>query len=314
MPALNEEATIRQVIDGIPRQIPAVASVRVLVVDDGSTDRTAEEASAAGAEVISHGQRMGVGVAFQTGISRALEMGADLIVNMDSDGQFDPATVPALIAPVAQGRADFATASRFADPALTPDMPRVKVWGNRMMARLISRLVNQRFCDVSCGMRCYNRRAATSLNTISSFTYTQEAFLNLAFKHMRLTEVPIRVAGRRRHGESRVAGSIWQYAFQTLWIIFRSYRDYRPMRLFGAVAAGMIMPAAALGVFLLIHYIRTGSFTPHKWAGFTGAALLALGLMSLFMGIIGDMLNRHRIYLEEVLSHLRKKPDGTPRP
>ena len=246
MPAFNEQATVADVVRGVPHEIPGVGSTQVLVVDDGSTDATAAEAREAGATVVSHGRRQGVGAAFQTALSEALAMGADLIVSIDADGQFDPATIPELIAPVVAGEADFATASRFADPRLLPEMPRIKLWGNRLMSRLISRLIGQRFHDVSCGMRCYNRRAGMSLNPLAAFTYTQEVFLNLGFKRMRMVEVPVRVVGQRPVGESRVASNLWRYGFRTLTIIFRCYRDYRPMRFFGALAMGLMIPALAL--------------------------------------------------------------------
>ncbi len=311
MPALNEQATVADVIRRVPRDLPGIGSVEVLVVDDGSTDATAAEARQAGAVVVSHPRRQGVGAAFQTALSHALAMGADLIVSIDADGQFDPATIGELIAPVLAGQADFATASRFADPALAPEMPGIKRWGNRVMSRLISHLIGQSFHDVSCGMRCYSRRAAMSLNPLGAFTYTQEVFLNLGFKRLRMVEVPIRVIGQRPHGDSRVAANLWRYGFHTLAIIFRCYRDYRPMRLFGTLALGMMAPAVGLELFLLVHYVAAGTFTPHKWAGFTGAALFALGLVLLLMGVLGDMLNRHRMYLEELLYDVRSRQSNS---
>jgi len=308
LPALDEEQTVAAVVRGVPRQIAGVASVEVLVVDDGSRDATAARAREAGAEVIRHDWTRGVGAAFHSGLAHGLETGADLIVSIDADGQFDPADIPRLVEPVVSGRADFASASRFADPALTPAMPAVKRWGNRMMSRLISSLAGQRFHDVSCGMRCYSRAAALQLHLLGRFTYTQEVFLNLAFKHMRIAEVPIRVRGEREFGESRVAGNLWRYALRSAQIIFRCYRDYHPLRFFGGIAAALCVPAFALGIFLLLHYLETGALTPHKWAGFAAAALLALALLVLQMGVIGDMLTRHRVYLEEVLFRLRNRP------
>ncbi len=301
LPALDEERTVAGVIRGIPRTLEGIAAVDVVVVDDGSGDRTAELAAAAGAHVIRHPTRRGVGAAFDTALRYAIETGADLLVTIDADGQFNPSDIPALIAPVVEGEADFTTASRFKDPALVPEMPGLKRWGNRMMARLVSRLTGETFSDVSCGLRCYKRRAALTLNPMGRFTYTQEVFLNLAFKQLRIVEVPVAVRGEREHGTSRVAGSLWRYGINTAGIIFRCYRDYRPLRFFGAVAGMLLLPAAALGVFLLAHYLESGSFSPHKWAGFTGAALAVLGVLMLFMGLIGDMLARHRIYLEELL-------------
>ena len=305
MPALNEQATVADVIARVPRDLGGVGDVEVLVIDDGSTDDTAAIAQAAGARVICHGRRRGVGAAFHTALTAALEDDFDIIVTIDSDGQFAPETIPQLVAPVVRGEADFDTASRFADRTLTPAMPAVKLWGNRMMSRLISHLTGQTFADVSCGMRCYNRRAAMSLNVIGAFTYTQEVFLNLAFKGLRMVEVPIAVRGVREHGQSRVASNLWRYGVNTLWIIFRCYRYYRPMRFFGRLAAGLMVPGLLLEIWLLIHYLTTGRFTGQIWAGFTGAGLFFLGLVLLLMGIIGDMLDRHRIYLEEILFYFR---------
>ncbi|MEE9293697.1 MAG: glycosyltransferase family 2 protein [Phycisphaerae bacterium] len=310
LPALNEEKTVAEVIRAIPRDLPGVDRVRVLVVDDGSTDQTADRARSAGADVISHHRSRGVGAAFHTALRYGIDYGADLIVTIDADGQFDAADIPALIQPVISGEADFATASRFKDPTVTPRIPWIKKWGNRTMSWLISRLVGQRFWDVSCGFRCYSQKAALNLHLMGRFTYTQEVFMNLAFKQLRIVEVPVRVRGVRSHGKSRVASNLFHYASNTLRIIFRCYRDYQPLRFFGAIALMLTVPAVGLGGFLLWHYLDTGSFSPHKWAGFTGGALIVLALMMLHMGMTGDMMNRHRVYLEELLYHRRVQSLG----
>lgn len=308
LPALNEARTIGDVIRRIPAQIEGVGSISVLVVDDGSQDATAEEARLAGASVSDHARTRGVGAAFCTALRHAVESGADLLVTIDADGQFDPADIPALARPVIEGEADFTTASRFKDPALQPrDMTGVKRWGNRVIARIISSLAGQRIDDASCGMRCYGRRAMLELNPMASFTYTQEILLNLAFKHLRIVEVPIAVRGTRAHGQSRVAANVLAYGVRSLAIIVRCYRDYRPMALFGTAAAVLAAIGLALGAFLGVHWLMTGAFSPHKWAGFTGAALIAVALQLFFIGLVGDMLNRHRVYLEELLYESRTR-------
>ena len=315
LPALNEEHTIEQVIRGIPLHISGIHSIDILVVDDGSTDRTGVRAAGAGAVVLRHAAPRGVGAAFHSALSYGIEHGADLIVNIDADGQFNPADIPTLIAPVVAGEADFTTASRFKDPALIPPMPGIKIWGNRMMSRLVSRLTGQTFYDVSCGMRCYSRHAALQLHVQAQFTYTQEVFLNLAFKHLRIVEVPIRVRGEREFGKSRVASNLWRYGFRTANIIFRVYRDYFPLRFFGGLAFGLVLLAQGLGLFLFIHYLQTNALSPHKWAGFGAIACLALSLMMVHLGMVGDMLNRQRIYLEELLYRQRiQSASGSDRP
>lgn len=310
LPALNEERTVGEVIRGVPREIPGIRQVEVLVVDDGSVDRTADEAVQAGAGVIRHPTIRGVGGAFHTALTYGLECGADLIVSLDADGQFNPADIPALIAPVVAGQAEFTTASRFKDPALTPEMSPSRLWGNRLMSRLISNLTGQRFYDVSCGMRCYSRRAALQLYLLARFTYTQEVFLNLAFRQVRIMEVPIRVRGIREFGQSRVAPSLLRYGLRTGAIIVRSYRDYWPLYFFGVVALLLLGIAAGLGTFFFVHYARTGQFQPHTWAGVSAGACIVLAALAIHLGLIGDMLNRHRIYLEELL--YRQRDRGRP--
>lgn len=307
LPALNEAATIGEVISRIPIQIEGIDEIRVIVIDDGSNDETASISESLGAEVIRHPDRRGVGVAFQTAVRYAVQNQADFLATLDSDGQFAPEDLPELLSPVINGRAEFSTASRFKDPALVPEMPEIKKWGNRRIAQLISRLTGQKFYDVSCGMRCYNRKALLNLNLIGDFTYTQEVFLNLAFKKMRIVEIPIKVRGEREFGKSRVANSITNYAINSSRIIWRAYRDYRPLRFFGILAMALLAPAVGLFGFLMLHYFNTGHFSPHKWAGFTAAALGIFAIMMFYAGMIGDMLVRHRIYLEELLYLTREQ-------
>lgn len=312
MPALNEAATIQDVIRRIPPTLPGVASIQVIVVDDGSSDDTADLARQVGAHVLSHAYRQGVGAAFQTALRYAINERADLLATLDSDGQFNPEDLGELIAPVVSGDADFSTASRFKDPDKIPEMPAVKKWGNRQMSRLISRLAGQRFYDVSCGMRCYNREAMLSLNLLGKFTYTQEVFINLAFKHMRIAEIPLVIRGEREFGKSRVASSISRYAINTSKIIWSSYRDFKPWRFFGWLAGLVALPALLIGIFLVIHYIRREphSLKPYQWMAPIAVGMAVLSVLLFYAGMFGDMLVRHRIYLEELLVHARDGATG----
>jgi glycosyltransferase involved in cell wall biosynthesis len=306
MPALNEAKSIAGVIAAVPRAIPGVDSVDVVVVDDGSTDETAALARSLGSTVLSHDRRRGVGAAFRTGIEHAMACDADLVVTIDSDGQFNPADIPTLIAPVLRGEADFVSASRFMDPSLMPEMTRTKTWGNHFMSRWVSRLVNRRFYDVSCGFRAYSREAYLRLVLLGDFTYTHEVFLNLAFAGVRMAEVPIRVRGIREHGQSRVAGNLFRYGWRTSAIILRAYRDYKPMQFFGSMAGTCAVAAVALGAFLLSVKIRTGGFTPHKWAGFASASFAFLSLLLLFIGMVAEMMDRARVARHEMLYRIRR--------
>lgn len=307
IPCLNEEKTIATVIDAIPKKIKGIASKDIIVVDDGSTDATPAIAKEKGAHVVSHATNQGVGKAFQTGLSAALDHGADIIVNMDGDGQFNPKDIPTLIAPILAKEADFATASRFMKKEFVPTMPGIKKWGNRRIAGLVSFLVGKKFYDVSCGFRAYSQEAALQMNLFGKFTYTQETFLDLAFKDIKMVEVPLQIRGVREFGKSRVASNLWRYAVNSSKIIFRTFRDYKPMRFFGGFALSFFLAAAALLAFFIRHRVTTGSFSPHLWAGFTGAGLGMVGLFLFITGLLADMLDRLRKNQEKLLYYERRR-------
>jgi glycosyltransferase involved in cell wall biosynthesis len=306
MPALNEAATIAAVIARVPRQIPGISNVEIAVVDDGSTDSTAELARAAGAHVLRHRSNRGVGAALQTGLSYALHRRVDLAVNIDSDGQFAPEDIVNVIAPVLDETADMATASRFKDPKLIPQMPRVKRIGNWGMSAIVSRLCGQRFSDVSCGFRAYSRETLLRLVLTGRFTYTQETFLVLSLTGFHIVEIPVAVRGVREHGSSRVASNLFKYAYNTLGIILGSLRSYRPALLFQTGAALLTLLALGFGAFFFWHRIASGRFWPHTWAGFVAAYLFALALLVFAMGQIAEMVRRLRVVQDEQLYLLRR--------
>ncbi len=306
IPALNEEATIESVIRAIPSNIPGIDVIQVLVVDDGSSDRTSEIATSCGAHVVRHEQTRGVGAAFRSGIEQAEQLDADIIVTIDADGQFNPADIPALAAPIVAGEADFVTASRFIDPALVPVMTGIKKWGNDFMARWVSRLVKQRFHDVSCGFRAYSRNAYLRLVLLGEFTYTHETFLALAYARVRMKEIPVKVRGTREHGKSRVASNLFHYGVRTAGIILKTYRDYKPLRFFTQIALCLWIAAFGFFAFLMSVYIERGGFTPHKWAGVVSIVLAAAGMALFLVGVVAEMLDRIRVTLDEALFRIRR--------
>jgi glycosyltransferase involved in cell wall biosynthesis len=307
VPCLDEEQTVGEVIRAVPDQLPGVGSVEVLVMDDGSTDATAERARAAGARVISHRVNLGLGRTFRDGIQQALSMGADLVVNIDGDGQFDPADIAILVEPIVAGQAHMVTASRFLQPDLVPRMPAIKRWGNRWVARIVWLLSGRRFRDVSCGFRAFSREALLRMNLFGSFTYTQETFLDLIFKGLEIVELPVRVEGVRRFGSSRIASSIPRYAFRSLQIMLRAFISYRPFSFFAILAGLFLALGFSLLGFLLAHYLDSGAFSPHIWAGFVGGSFCFLGTSTLIIALVGDMLVRQRLNQEEVLYFLKRE-------
>ncbi len=300
IPAFNEELLI-----GMCLLMPTYVDC-VLVVNDGSTDRTAEIAKSHGAIVVSHITNRGVGASLQTGISRALESGCDIVVNIDADNQFNPADIEKLINPIVESRADFVTASRFKIKEYLPKMSKIKLWGNKLVAVIVSRIINQKLYDVSCGFRAYSRDTLLKLNLHGKFTYTHESILMLAFQNTILHEEPIMVRGTREVGESKVASSIIKYGTKTLRIILQTYRDYEPFKLFNFVGSIFLIISLVTGIFMLSYYVTYGVFTPYKWIGALSGVTSIIYLLLLLMGFILESLSTMRRNQEKILYLLKK--------
>lgn len=321
IPAQNEEKTIARVVRGVPRDIPGIAEVEVIVMDDGSTDQTARIAREAGAIVIPVHGRPGLGRVYKIGLDRAMRRGADLICNIDGDGQFDPADIRKLVAPILRDDADFVTCSRFADPELWPTMPKVKFYGNRAVTKIINWVCGgTNFTDVSCGFRVLSREAAYRLTLFGRYTYTQECFIDLFSKGMRIVEVPLAVRGVREHGKSRVASSVIKYGTNSLPIILRAMRDIQPLKFFGHIATALIIPGMLAFGFVFGRYAWYGLTTGiWKTAPYTslitiGGVLVTLAFVMGVLAMLADMLGRHRKITEELLYLARKKLYANRRP
>jgi glycosyltransferase involved in cell wall biosynthesis len=308
IPAQNEEKTIAQVVRGVPRDIDGIDDVEVIVVNDGSTDRTAAEALEAGATVINVSGRPGLGRIFRTGFERAMRRGADVIVNIDGDGQFNPADIRLLVQPILRDEADFVTCSRFANPAYRPTMPTVKYYGNQIVTRMINWICgSSSFTDVSCGFRAFSREAAYRLTLFGRYTYTQECFIDLFGKGVRIAEVPLLVRGVREHGKSRVASSIVKYATNSFPIILRAMRDIQPLKFFGGIAMFLLVPGFLMAAFMAVWYMMYQRTSPWRSVIPISGVLLTLGFLMLVMALLADMLGRHRRISEDILYLMRRR-------
>ncbi len=301
IPAYNEEKSIASVILTVPSFVD-----HVLVVNDGSTDQTTEIAKERGAILINHVINKGVGAAFRSGVRKSLELNSDIMVNMDADGQFNSEDITKLIEPIIEKRADFVTASRFKNPDFYPQMSRIKFIGNRLMSWLISNLVGQKYYDVSCGFRAYSKEALLRLNLFGEFTYTQETFLDLAFKGMSIVEVPVLVRGTREYGQSKVASNLFNYTYQTLKIILRTLRDYRIFKVFSFISSFFLLIGVVFGSFSLIYYLRFNFFSPYKWVAFAAGFSILFSLLTIMAGFIIDIFSRIRYNQEETLYQIKK--------
>jgi glycosyltransferase involved in cell wall biosynthesis len=303
IPCLNEEEALPATLMALPREVEGFDVVEWLVIDDGSTDRTAQVARECGVDhIVRFNTNKGLAVAFQAGIDAALKLGADVIVNTDADNQYRADDLPALVAPILARDADMVVGDR-----------NVKEQGefsrlNRILHSWGSWVVRQAsqtdIPDVTSGFRAYNREAALRLNVLSRFTYTVETIIQAGKSDLAITHVPIRTNPKVR--ESRLFRSLRQYIKRSVTTILRIYLMYEPLPAF-------LWPAAVVGLAGLALLGRFGWFyftapgpTGHVQSLIVGVALLIFALQLVLLGVIGDLLRMNRLISEQTLHRVRK--------
>lgn len=307
IPAFNEENSIQWVIVGVPKKIEGFDKIETIVINDGSTDKTAKVAKESGADVISHENKKGLGAAFQTGINTALAKGADVIVNIDADMQFNPADIPKLTAPIVAGQADMVTATRFKNKDdISKNMPHAKKIGNFLFTKLVNILTGQKFTDSQCGFRAYSREAAIRLNLFGTFTYTQEVFFDLISKGLRIKEIPIKVKYYKNRN-SHISSSLLNYGLNALIIILRTFRDWRPLLFFAIPGLAAFGTGVLFSLYFSIYWLIHHQTTPVKTYGSVGVVCLILGFLLIILALIADMFKRLRRNQEEIIYQLRRE-------
>ncbi len=311
----NEASTVRELIDRVPKKVKGIHAIDIIIVDDGSTDNTAEIARKAGAIVLGDGAWRGLAVQFRRASNYALENGYDAMVNIDGDLQFAPEDIPKFVAPIIANKADFVAADRFTDPETGQErhpenMPSAKYYGNKLGSWIVGKLSKQNFRDVTCGYRAYNRDALYALNTNGTKTYTQESFQVLAAKGMRIATVPV-VVKYFKDRQSRVVTSVPLYMLTSGINILRAFRDFAPLRFFVLVGLVPLLIGLVCLVFMSIHWLMAGSLSPYKFVGFSGIYLVTLGLFFWALGLLADMnvriINNQEKIFEELRRHAHKE-------
>jgi len=305
IPAFNEEEKIAETIGRIPRQMDGVDEILVQVMDDGSKDKTMQIAKEAGADfVYTNGVNRGIGITFKNATEHALDNGADIMVNIDADGQFDPQDIRKLIAPILNKEADMVSASRFGDKE-AKDMPKSKYYLNLMAAKIIGGFLGYKIDDLTCGFRAYSRGTLIRLNIVPGFTYTQETIIDAIGKNLKLKWVPVTVtyfASRK----SRVVKSIFGYVNNSFKIILEAVRDVRPMRFFGFPALVMLLASLGFWIYFFILYFHDLKITPYRNILLMAITLLIVGIQFLIFAFIADMIKSARKLIEDQAHTLRK--------
>jgi glycosyltransferase involved in cell wall biosynthesis len=228
VPAFNEERNIVRVLDELRALDPGL---EVVVVSDGSTDRTPEVAAAAGAHVVRLPFNLGIGGAVQTGFRYAWEEGFELAVRLDGDGQHDASQLAAVVAPVVAGEADICVGSRFIGEGEYRSTAARRI-GIRILAGVVSAIARQRLTDTTSGFQALNRRGIALYAADLPRDYPEVEGMVMAIRHhLRVCEVPVTMR-EREHGRSSIGtiGSIYYMTKVLLAIFVDLFRRRLPMQ------------------------------------------------------------------------------------
>jgi glycosyltransferase involved in cell wall biosynthesis len=302
IPAYNEEQTLPSALRALPRRLPGVRAVEVIVIDDGSRDGTVEAAEASGADcVVALPSHRGLAAAFAAGLEESLRRGADVIVNTDADNQYSAEDIPALIAPILSGKAALAVGDRGV-AGLKWFSP-----GKRLLQRLGSALIGWasglRTPDAASGFRAFSREAALRTLVMSRYSYTLETLIQAGARGETVAFVPVRTNPPSR--PSRLATGILHYLVFSGATLLRSLVMYRPLRVFSILGSLFLLAGLVLGVRYL-YFAASGFGAGHVQSVILAAILLIVGVTVFCIGLVADLIGFNRRILEEQLFRTRR--------
>jgi glycosyltransferase involved in cell wall biosynthesis len=301
IPCLNEAATLPATLADLPRAVPGIDIVEILVVDDGSRDGTADVARACGADhVVRLRRNKGLAAAFMAGIDASLKAGADFIVNTDADNQYAGDGIQKLLAPILSGDADIVIGDR------NIGGQHQMSWRKRQLQRLGSWVVRQvsntSVPDTTSGFRAYTREAALRMTIVSEFSYTLESIIQAGKKRMAIAHVPIATNPRTR--ESRLFDSLFSYIKRSAATIVRIYAMYEPLKVFTYVGLLVFSGGFAGGLRFVYFYFQGEAFR-HLASLIVSSVLMIVGFQILVIGLLADVISGNRKLLEDLLYRVR---------
>jgi glycosyltransferase involved in cell wall biosynthesis len=303
IPCYNEADTLPLVIPDLPRSIPGITVIETLVIDDGSTDGTADVARSLGVtRVVSHRGNRGLANTFLTGLETALEMGADVIVNTDGDHQYPGQSIPALCAPIIAGEAELVIGDRQtkSDPKVTAKKRMFYELGNFVVRSATGVSVH----DAPSGFRAMSRDFALSVHLTNPFSYTLETIFAAAENRQPIREVPIRSNAVTR--PSRLFRGLVQYMRRSASIIVQGYSMHNPLRAFGWLSLPFLVVGTGLGVRFLYYYIRDPDYSGHIQSLILASISIVVGAQVLIFGMLGSLVRANRLLLQDIRMRVRR--------
>ena len=302
IPCLNEERTLPVTVRDIPQRIPGIEEIEILIIDDGSTDRTLEVAKECGVNhIVKIPQTKGLANGFKAGIDACLLLGADIIVNTDGDNQYKGQDIPKLIQPILEHKAEMIIGDRQVDTI--EHFSDTKKFLQKFGSWVVSLASATDVPDTTSGFRAYSREAALKINVLSEFTYTLETIIQAGQKNITVSHVPIGTNEKLR--ESRLFKGIREYISRSVITIVRIYTMYRPLKVFMRLGAIIFSLGFLLGLRYL-YFLVTESGEGHVQSLILTAILIVMGFQIWIFGLLADLISANRKLNEETLYRVRK--------
>ncbi len=302
IPCYNEEKTLPVTVRDLPKTLKGIDSIEILVIDDGSTDRTVEAAREAGVHhIVTLTNHKGLAEGFSTGLDACLRMGADIIVNTDADNQYRGEDIQKLVDPILDGKADIVIGDR--NIKAIKHFSFVKKHLQGMGSWVVRHLSDTRIPDTTSGFRAFSRDAALRLNVISRFSYTLETIIQAGKKNIALTHVPVRTNEQMR--PSRLFSSIPSYIKRSVATIVRVYTLYEPLKIFLYIGGGIFGAGLVISLRFLYFYFA-GQGTGHVQSLIMAAVLMIVGFQIILNGFLADIISANRRLIEDVLYRVRR--------
>lgn len=303
IPCLNEEETLPAVLASIPRTVPGVDELEILVIDDGSSDRTVEVAREHGVtHFVRHSRNMGLARSFRDGVDYALAHGADIVVNTDGDNQYPQDRIPDLVAPIVAREADIVIADR--QTSTIPHFSPFKKLMQRVGSAVVNGAADTNLPDAASGFRAYSAASLLRLNIVTEFSYCMETIIQAGHKRLRIASVPVVTNAKTR--ESRLFRNIFHHMAKSGSAIVRSYVMFKPHVVFSTLAALFALLAAIPFVRFIVLWATGGDTSGNVQSLIFGAIMTVAALLALALGVLSDLLRTNRVLLEDQLERLKE--------